>query len=112
MHVEDRNELPTSWVASLPRAFSASGGQPFVQWHELVKTYSERNLTFASDKLPAISGAAERINQITGSAYLAGLWRYVIEQDLLWSADTWGIEKVGAFTRPPPVVTENGCPSW
>ncbi|KAH7379748.1 heterokaryon incompatibility protein-domain-containing protein [Cadophora sp. MPI-SDFR-AT-0126] len=112
VHVEDRSRLPTSWVASLPRAFSASGSQPFVQWHELVKTYSERSLTFTSDKLPAISGAAERIHQITGSVYLAGLWKYVIAQDLLWSADTWGVEKVGAFTRPPPTPTDNGCPSW
>ncbi|PVH88190.1 hypothetical protein DL98DRAFT_649055 [Cadophora sp. DSE1049] len=32
-------------------------------------------------------------------------------RDLLWSADTWGIEKAGAFTRPPPTSTENGCPS-
>ncbi|KAG4439081.1 hypothetical protein IFR05_005423 [Cadophora sp. M221] len=112
VHVEDRSRLPTSWVASLPRAFSSSGNQPFVQWHELVKTYSERSLTFATDKLPAIGGAAERIHQITGSIYLAGLWKYVIAQDLLWSADLWGIEKVGAFTRPPPISTENGCPSW
>ncbi|KAH7327167.1 heterokaryon incompatibility protein-domain-containing protein [Rhexocercosporidium sp. MPI-PUGE-AT-0058] len=110
--VEDRSRLPVSWVASLPRAFSNSGSQPFSQWHELVKTYSERSLTFAADKLPAIGGAAERIHQITGSLYLAGLWKDVIAQDLLWSADLWGVETTGAFTRPPPTPTENGCPSW
>lgn len=112
VHVEDRNELSTPWVASLPRASSASGSRLFVQWHELVETYTECSLTFASDKLPAISGAAERINQITSSVYLAGLWKYVIAQDLFWSVDIWGIEKVGAFTLQPPVPTENGCPSW
>ncbi|KAL5327645.1 hypothetical protein ACEPPN_005346 [Leptodophora sp. 'Broadleaf-Isolate-01'] len=94
VHVEDRSRLPTSWVASLPQAFSNSGNQPFVQWYKLVKTNSERSLTFATDKLPAIGGAAERIHQITGSVYLAGLWKYVIAQDLLWSADVWGIEKL------------------
>lgn len=83
VHVEDRSRLPTSWVASLPQAFSNSGNQPFVQWYKLVKTNSERSLTFATDKLPAIGGAAERIHQITGSVYLAGLWKYVIAQDLL-----------------------------
>ncbi|KAI1189463.1 heterokaryon incompatibility protein-domain-containing protein [Nemania serpens] len=104
--------LPLDWIRSLPYSFAEHSDDSYKQWHELVKTYSGRELTFHADKLPAIGGAAAQMRKILKSDYLAGLWRKNLLNDLLWHADDWGIEKTGAFTQPPPTPLENGSPSW
>ena len=60
-------------------------------WHEIVKTYSELELTFASDKLIAFSGVTDEIRRCTGLTYYYGLWSSSFDQslflaELLWSA--------------------------
>ncbi|KAH6865560.1 heterokaryon incompatibility protein-domain-containing protein [Alternaria rosae] len=54
-------------------------------WHSVVRDYSSRHLTNATDKLPAISGLAAALCQQTGDRYLAGLWENSIFDDLLWA---------------------------
>lgn len=54
------------------------------QWYMIVKTYTTRQLTYASDKLPAIAGAATQMPQAKSSVYLAGLWSETLLLDLLW----------------------------
>jgi hypothetical protein len=59
------------------------------RWHEIVSEYSSLTLTFAKDKLPAISGIAKQLKSTCGlelGDYLAGLWEGNIEFDLLWYA--------------------------
>ncbi|KAH7468326.1 hypothetical protein FOMA001_g15068 [Fusarium oxysporum f. sp. matthiolae] len=53
-------------------------------WNFLVESYSRRQLSFETDKLPAIAGMARWLQQHTGETYLAGLWKEHICQDLLW----------------------------
>jgi hypothetical protein len=55
-------------------------------WQHVVAQYSRRQLTVPSDKLPAISGIANKIKDATGSSYIAGLWKDNLASDLLWSA--------------------------
>jgi hypothetical protein len=55
-------------------------------WHRLVAQYSLRGLTCSFDKLPAISGIARKIQDLIGSAYIAGIWRDNLVEDLLWSS--------------------------
>ncbi|KAI1392063.1 heterokaryon incompatibility protein-domain-containing protein [Hypoxylon trugodes] len=57
---------------------------PFLAWQNRVSEYSQRNITFASDKLPALAGLATICHAITKSTYLAGLWRDHFVLDLLW----------------------------
>ena len=47
----------------------------YERWHRLVAQYSARKLTYESDKLPVISGAAREIALSTHDEYLAGLWK-------------------------------------
>lgn len=58
----------------------------FEAWHRLVEKYTLRELTQPSDKLPAISGMALKIQEMVDSKYLAGLWQSNILGDLLWSS--------------------------
>ncbi|KAJ3531719.1 hypothetical protein NM208_g8757 [Fusarium decemcellulare] len=53
-------------------------------WNFLVESYSRRQLSFETDKLPAIAGMARWLQQETGETYLAGLWKEHTCQDLLW----------------------------
>lgn len=67
-----------------PLAQLTTAGETFQFWHKLVENYSNRSLTQCSDRLPAISGIAEVVQQKTNSRYVAGLWEENIDLDLLW----------------------------
>jgi hypothetical protein len=55
------------------------------KWHDLVESYSILNISFATDKLPALSGLAQLMAKRRPDAqYLAGLWSDSLEIDLLW----------------------------
>ncbi|KAJ6781597.1 hypothetical protein PWT90_06137 [Aphanocladium album] len=73
-----------------PLAQLTDAGETFRFWHKLVETYSNRTLTHGHDKLPAISGIAEVLQQKTASRYVAGLWESNFDLDLLWhKAGSW-----------------------
>ncbi|RYO96356.1 hypothetical protein DL765_011607 [Monosporascus sp. GIB2] len=55
-------------------------------WYRLVEVYSRRQLTFGTDKLPAISGLAERYGRVFGDQYCAGIWRSTFARALYWKA--------------------------
>ncbi|KAF2787707.1 HET-domain-containing protein [Melanomma pulvis-pyrius CBS 109.77] len=57
-------------------------------WGWIVERYSGCNLTYATDKLVAISGLARQIQKQTRDQYVAGMWREDLEFQLCWS-HTW-----------------------
>lgn len=59
----------------------------FRQWQGMVSTYSMRSLTRESDRLPAMSGIADLVQNATKSRYLAGLWVDNLMEDLCWSVE-------------------------
>jgi hypothetical protein len=70
-------------------------------WHTIVTEYSMRNLSWSSDKLPAISGLASQIAKRTGAEYLAGLWRQDLPFGLLWHASHGEGKRVTDKWRAP-----------
>jgi hypothetical protein len=54
-------------------------------WGHIIRLYSEANLTFGKDKLPALAGVARLVYKETGDQYLAGLWRGKILEQLCWT---------------------------
>ncbi|GKT65050.1 heterokaryon incompatibility protein [Colletotrichum tofieldiae] len=56
-------------------------------YYELLNAYSLRRITYASDKLPALSGLAQRLHQVIGGDYIAGLWTADFRRGLLWQAE-------------------------
>jgi hypothetical protein len=60
--------------------------EPHFIWRVIVNDYSRRTLTFASDKLPALAGLAEKLSGHTKCDYLAGLWKNSLTEGLLWQA--------------------------
>ncbi|KAF2425768.1 HET-domain-containing protein [Tothia fuscella] len=56
----------------------------FSTWHHFINSYTLKNITRLSDRLPAISGIAHKVQRSTGSVYLAGIWQDHVANDLLW----------------------------
>ncbi|KAI8651876.1 HET domain-containing protein [Fusarium sp. Ph1] len=68
-------------------------------YYRVVEEYTNRKLTVASDKLPAIAGIASILAPKLGQ-YLAGLWAHDIHSGLLWS------------TAGGPLLETSRAPSW
>lgn len=56
------------------------------QWHSIVEQFSALELTKDTDRLPALSGLAERMSPFLGR-YLTGLWQESLLRDLGWRVD-------------------------
>ncbi|EHK25914.1 uncharacterized protein TRIVIDRAFT_79618 [Trichoderma virens Gv29-8] len=79
-------------------------------WLEVVMGYTMRRLTYAADKLPALSGVAKQLASQTGDTYLAGLWKSHLFEELCWRVLTpadlsayyklWGIREEARVTKP------------
>ncbi|CAI6338535.1 unnamed protein product [Periconia digitata] len=54
-------------------------------WRTLVSSYTNLFLTKSKDRLPAVGGMARQLSTIRGSAYVAGLWKDSLNEDLLWT---------------------------
>jgi hypothetical protein len=55
------------------------------KWMTVVESFTERNLTFNEDRLPAIAGIAAALQPYAASDYFYGLWRQELGKNLLWS---------------------------
>jgi hypothetical protein len=55
-----------------------------MEWMVIIGDYTERQLSVANDKFPAISAIAERVAKLTGDEYIAGMWKTRFFEDLLW----------------------------
>jgi hypothetical protein len=53
-------------------------------WHQIVESYTNLDLTFSCDALPALSGIAHVFPKLLDDEYQAGLWKENIVADLLW----------------------------
>ncbi|RFN51739.1 het-domain-containing protein [Fusarium flagelliforme] len=74
-------------------------------WNDLVGYYSRRELTFLLDQLPALSGVASRVYEVTTSQYLAGIWEDSLPVSLCWVQEDQNDEAL-------PLPKEYLAPSW
>jgi hypothetical protein len=79
-------EVGTDARHSKSESSLADREQVLQRWYDLVSTYSARNLTKSTDRLPAIAGLADKTgSQLGGDAgYNYGLWMDHLTSGLLW----------------------------
>ncbi|CAN9143616.1 unnamed protein product [Alternaria alternata] len=53
-------------------------------WFVLIEEYTSRNMSFQSDKLPALSGVISALEELTGDICVAGIWKRWFLHGLLW----------------------------
>ena len=78
----------------------------FTVWNQFVRTFSLGHLTYASDKLVALSAIASEMQAHIQSEYLAGMWRQHLAYQLLW--EVRGIHWLVRRGRP----NQYTAPSW
>lgn len=74
-------------------------------WRRMVIQYSTLQLSWSSDKLPALSGLAAIFQRMTGKTYAAGLWEESLIPDLCWSCRSISDDTAGEGTS-------SRAPSW
>lgn len=72
-------------------------------WHSLINEFSQRKLSRATDKLPALSGWAKKFQKAIGADYVAGLWSNALIQGMAWKCEG---------ERKPASLEEYTGPSW
>ncbi len=105
--IEERNSenglLYINLYESLPPKIKVPG--VYMLWYDMVQRYSLRQITFESDRLPALGGIARIIQEGSHSNYVAGLWKEDLIKGLCWSISSDSTDKI-------VVANENKVPSW
>lgn len=95
----------------LTHAAAVASTEPEVRaksWDKVVGEYSQRALTFGTDRLPGISGIAREIAAPELGRYLAGLWECRFPGALLWSSVGGVIDRPDVLPRP----SQYSAPTW
>ncbi|CAM1511923.1 Fc.00g094360.m01.CDS01 [Cosmosporella sp. VM-42] len=75
-------------------------------WRNMLQDYTTRQFTYETDRLIAFAGIAtlyRHLAHVSEDAYIAGLWRHSLLQDLLWTT------REGRRVSPPQTYR---APSW
>lgn len=81
-------------------------------WARIVEVYSKTELTFANDKLIALSGIAKAVSPLMGAPYVAGLWGKRLESQLLWRIEPVFVHSDRRFEHPSVRPREYRAPSF
>ncbi|RDW64713.1 hypothetical protein BP6252_10364 [Coleophoma cylindrospora] len=88
-----RAEFPSA------REFTASC---IASWSAIVTDFTQRGITVADDRLPAISGVAAVLQRSWKDRYVVGMWESTLAMHLAWRSTD------GSLARPP----QYRAPSW
>jgi hypothetical protein len=81
-------------------------------WYRVVQEYTSRNITYQSDKLPALSGVVSALQKITGDTCYVGIWRSWFIFGLLWRVQVPGEDIYVFAAKEPHAVEKWRAPSW
>lgn len=88
------------------------GDYDYDGWYYPILKYSQKRLTYETDRLPAVSSYAKLIARKSGDVYLAGLWKNNLHRGLLWKIQRRQrgtlSELIDSLARPPEFI----APSW
>ncbi|PQE10517.1 heterokaryon incompatibility protein [Rutstroemia sp. NJR-2017a BVV2] len=101
----------TKQISSIQKVdgYEAAARSAYNLWYTLVTMFSGRQLTFESDKFPAISGLAVEIGALLKDSYLFGLWLNDLVMGLMWQPN------IINMSQGYPRVSKGGlrqAPSW
>lgn len=75
-----------------------------VRWKTVIEAYSERKLTFPTDRLVALEGLQTELQKKLNYTYLSGIWEENLPDQLLW--------QVAHRLEAGDVVNPLGLPTW
>lgn len=81
-------------------------------WREIVEQYTQRQLTYHSDRLAALAGLAKRAHSGgPDSVYYAGLWSDALPSTLLWVV-AWRFQSEGGSGYASHRIEPQIAPTW
>ncbi|KAI1758258.1 HET-domain-containing protein [Xylaria castorea] len=83
-----------------PMKVTVSTENVLLDYYWLIHEYSARQLSCASDKLPAFAGLVQRIHSSIGGDYLAGLWSCDFHRGLAWFREMSTCRHVSSYRAP------------
>jgi hypothetical protein len=116
--IEDQSSvlIPNNRLESMAESLGQYSSEPFAisQWTYFVESYSARQVTYEIDTFPAISGVIQKVQQITGDMYYAGLWKQHFLEGLLWRPEMRlaSRKRVEGHPQIPRRRHEWIAPSW
>jgi hypothetical protein len=81
-------------------------------WFVLIEEYTSRNMSFQSDKLPALSGVISALEELTGDICVAGIWKNWFLHGLLWRLQQPEWDMYVLFPKPPQRAMPWRAPTW
>jgi hypothetical protein len=85
-------------------------------WYECIENYSRRDLTYASDVLPALAGIATILSSTQKAQYVNGLWEKGLTFGLLWFVESLSIACTASESdhtdSQATIVETTVIPSW
>jgi hypothetical protein len=81
-------------------------------WFDFVEEYTSCNMSFQSDKLPALSGVISALQKLTGDVCLAGIWKRWFLQGLLWRLEQPDRDKYAGSRKKPQKTISWRAPTW
>lgn len=94
------NYLGPSAVRSINQEISRN--QIYYAWHRFVMHYAATDLTFETDRFPAVVGIARIFSSLLHDNFIAGMWERDLTRSLVWSPH-------GRRARLPKALI---APSW
>jgi hypothetical protein len=83
-----------------------------VDWPDIVMEYSRRSLTKDSDRIAALSGLANYMEECTTDTYYAGMWYEDLRYQLMWHVDVRNPEGNEDLALPTSRFPFPYAPSW
>lgn len=111
------DDMPAQLFTGAPRIVFSDEEQ-LVLWRKIVRDYTERSFTVASDRTLAIGGIASELADFFNDVFVAGMWKRTLIRDLHWflgfsSAHDRGLRKTDHDTGILPFrATALEGPSW
>ena len=81
-------------------------------WARMIEDYTSRNLSFASDKFPALGGVISALQELTGDTCFAGIWKSWFLQGLLWRLQDPDWDEYVFFPKEPQRAVPWRAPTW
>ncbi|KAI0144619.1 heterokaryon incompatibility protein-domain-containing protein [Xylariaceae sp. FL1272] len=96
------SDIKRDFYELLDKAKNGDYDSWFGKWWKIISTYTNCNLTFDSDRWPAIMGLATAVEHQSGHRLINGLWESNLASELTWRASSPSKAK----------RLSDGFPSW
>jgi hypothetical protein len=81
-------------------------------WEDIIQHFSQTDITYDTDRLPALSGIAKIFQQCTDDEYVAGLWKSKMVYDLLWQSSGQTAQRPTTYVAPTWSWASTNCAVW